>query len=431
MKTFYILASLFFGAALCAEEVGVSDPESARKAVLAAKPGDVVVLAEGEWKDADLRFDGEGTADQPIMIRAEEPGKTVITGASRVRLGGTHLVVSGLFLMNLSGANADWLEFRIDSKRRANFCRVTDCQFVEGAEFEAKEENRWIGVYGEGNQLDRCTISGKKGKGSTVVIWLGEEDKGRHRIQANFFGPRPRLGQNGGETIRVGDSRTSTIRAECLVEGNYFMQCDGEVECVSNKSSGNLYRGNWFNDSQGTLTLRHGDDCLVERNIFTGGRRGQTGGVRVIGKGHRIIGNYFSHLEGDGFRSALCLVNGIPDSPANGYHQVVDAEIRANFFEGCKESILIGYNDEKKATLPPRRILFEGNRMIADPDRAVVRVGLDPVETTWTGNLYLEGALIGIKANEGLKKGFFETTPPFPSLPDTQKPGVTWLPKQP
>ncbi len=75
--------------------------------------------------------------------RAEKPGETIFTGASRIRLGGSHLVVSGLFLVNLSGANADWFEFRIDSKRRASFCRVTDCAFLEDAKIhrEGKRES--------------------------------------------------------------------------------------------------------------------------------------------------------------------------------------------------------------------------------------------------------------------------------------------------
>ena len=239
------LVAAFYSLTAFAAEVRVSDAESARTALREAKPGDVVILASGEWKDVDLRLDGEGTVEQPITIRAEETGKTLITGASRVRLGGSHLVVSGLHLKNLSGAKADWFEFRIDSKRRASFCRVTDCVFTEAPDFSAEEdESRWIGIYGESNQVGRCSIEGKKNKGATLVVWLGKSDRGGHRILQNHFGERPRLGRNGGETIRVGDSETSMMTASCLVEGNVFFRCDGETECISNKSCGNTYRGN-------------------------------------------------------------------------------------------------------------------------------------------------------------------------------------------
>jgi poly(beta-D-mannuronate) lyase len=408
-----------------AADVTVSDPEAARKAVLAAKPGDVIVLAAGEWKDADLRLDGEGSKDQPITIRAEKPGETIFTGASRIRLGGSHLVVSGLFLLNLSGADADWFEFRIDSKRRATHCRVTDCAFLEDEKFTAKEnENRWIGIYGEGNRFDHCTIQGKKNKGATLVVWLGEQDPGRHRIDGNLFARRPRLGKNGGETIRVGDSKTSMRKAECLVEENYFYRCDGETECISNKSCGNTYRGNWFVETQGTLTLRHGNDCLVEGNVFAGSAREQTGGIRIIGERHRVVGNVLFGLRGDDFRSAICLVNGIPGSPENGYFQVKDAVIEGNSVFDCEDSVVIGYNDEEKATLAPDGVRFIGNHLVAGKGHHAIRVVKMPSQLEWEKNTVL-GSVEGMSPVPGFAGG-----PAAGTLPQAQDPGrfgATWM----
>lgn len=359
-----LLCLLALAPALHAATLTVSDPEAARKAVLNAKPGDAIVLAAGEWKDADLRLDGEGTAQSPITIRAAVPGKTVLTGASRLRLGGSHLIVSGLHLHNLSGSQADWLEFRIDSKRRATHCRVTDCALTEDADFiPAEKENRWIGLYGESNQLDHCRIEGKKNKGATVVVWLGAQDTGRHHLHDNHFGPRPRLGKNGGETLRVGDSETSMQEAACVIEHNLFYRCDGETECVSNKSCGNIYRANTFLEVSGTLTLRHGNRCLVEKNVFLGNQQKQTGGIRVIGENHQILDNHLQDLEGDGFRTAITLVNGIPDSPLNGYWQVKNTLIRGNTILNCKHDLLLGYNDVKEATLAPTGTRLEENRL--------------------------------------------------------------------
>ncbi len=360
---------LFFAPALHAATVTVSDSEAARKAVRDAQPGDTIVLAAGEWRDADLRLDGEGAAAAPITIRAETPGKTVFTGASRLRLGGSHLVLSGVHLRNLSGAKADWLEFRIDSKRRASHCRVTDCAFTEDSDFEPVEkESRWIGLFGEANELDHCRIEGKKNKGATVVVWLGEQDTGRHHLHHNHFGPRPRLGQNGGETLRIGDSATSMQDANCLVEENLLHRCDGETECVSNKSCGNIYRANTFLEVQGTLTLRHGNRCVVEKNVFLGNHQKQTGGIRVIGEDHQILDNHLQDLEGDGFRAAIVLVNGIPDSPLHGYFQVKNALIRGNTVLNCKHSLLPGYNDVKAATLPPAGTRLEDNVIVERSD---------------------------------------------------------------
>lgn len=413
-----------------AAEIKVADPESARQAVRDAKPGDVVVLASGEWEDVDLRLDGDGSETMPITIRAETPGKTILTGASRVRIGGSHLIVSGLWLKNLSGAGADLLEFRIDSKRRASHCRVTECAFTEGPDFSATErENRWVGLYGTANRIDRCTLLGKKNRGATLVVWLGEHDTGGHRIVSNHFGERPRLGKNGGETIRVGDSKTSMMMADCLIEGNYFFRCNGEAECISNKSCGNRYRGNWFIETQGTLTLRHGNDCLVEGNFFFGQARPQTGGIRVIGERHRVVGNFLSGLEGDGFRSAICLVNGIPDSPENGYLRVIEAKIENNVVLDCKESILVGYNDVDDATLPPKGTIFTGNRVVARSGRFAVRVETGGGDTRWSENR-IEGAIEGMEEEAGVRSGQADTieTPP---LPDPALVGTSWSGKDP
>lgn len=418
------------GLSAFAAEIRVSDPESARKAVLAAKPGDVIVLSAGEWKDADLRLDGMGTKEQPITIRSEKPGETIFTGASRIRLGGEHLVVSGLWLKNLSGAKADWFEFRIDSKRRANHCRVTDCAFTESADFSPEEkESRWVGLYGTGNQLDRCFLEGKKNKGTTVVVWLGGDDTGGHRLLANRFGERPRLGKNGGEALRVGDSKSSMMKASCLIEGNVFYHCDGETECISNKSCGNIYRGNFFLETQGTLTLRHGNNCLVEGNVFLGGKRSQTGGIRLIGEGHQVVGNFLRDLEGDSFRSAICLVNGFPESPENGYFQVKGALIRDNLILDCKESILIGHNDEEETILAPEGVVFEGNRILAREGRPAVRVERSPTGVTWKGNIYT-GALIGTEAVEGLVEGTVAEAA-FPEVPASHEVGISWRIKEP
>jgi poly(beta-D-mannuronate) lyase len=395
--------SLALVAALPAATVTVAEPEAARKAVRDAQPGDVILLAAGEWRDADLRLDGAGSATAPITIRAEAPGKTVFTGASRLRLGGAHLVVSGLHLHNLAGAKADWLEFRIDSKRRASHCRVTDCAFTEDVDFKGNSgEDRWIGLYGESNQLDHCFIEGKKNKGTTVVIWLGEQDHGRHHLHHNRFGSRPRLGKNGGETLRIGDSETSMQEASCLIEHNLFYQCNGETECISNKSCGNTYRANVFVEVQGTLTLRHGNRCLVEKNLFFGNHQKQTGGIRVIGEDHQILENHLQDLEGDGFRTAITLVNGIPDSPLNGYWQVKNTVIRGNTVVNCKHSVLLSYNDVKEATLPPVGTRLEGNRI-------ALRSGQPTPELP-----------------PGLEIGPVEPRP----VPDFTLFGTTWAPRQ-
>jgi nitrous oxidase accessory protein NosD len=63
-----------------------------------AKPGDVLVMSVGEWKDQTIAFRGNGTAEKPITLRAQTAGKVILIGKSSVTIEGEHLVVSGLFL---------------------------------------------------------------------------------------------------------------------------------------------------------------------------------------------------------------------------------------------------------------------------------------------------------------------------------------------
>ena len=76
--------------------VVVHDQAEYREAVKNARPGDVIQLANGEWKNFEILLTGQGLPDQPITLTAEEKGKVFITGRSNLRLAGEHLIVSGL-----------------------------------------------------------------------------------------------------------------------------------------------------------------------------------------------------------------------------------------------------------------------------------------------------------------------------------------------
>jgi poly(beta-D-mannuronate) lyase len=227
---------------------------------------------------------------------------------------------------------------------------------------------------------------------------LGEEPN-HHRIDQNFFGPREKLGKNGGETIRIGDSDTAHLSSHTLVENNCFEACNGEAEIISNKSCDNVYRYNTFLRCSGALTLRHGNGATVEGNYFLGQKARGTGGVRIIGERHRVINNYFSDLEGDDHRAALSLMNGFKDSPANGYAPVKDAVVAFNTFVNCKETIVVGLSEEDDPDVPPTDCLIANNLIVTR--RIAIDVRTEPVNCRWRGNL-IEGD-VGVSAR-GISK---------------------------
>lgn len=344
-----------------AKDIPVADAAAFAEAAKNITAGDTLTLQDGTWADAQLKLHAEGTAEKPVTIKAQTPGKVIFTGTSRLSVGGSHIIVDGLWFQNPT--NEQVIELRKDSKQLAFDSRITNCAVTNDTQLTSAKSSQFVSIYGARNRVDHCYIAGKTTQGTTMVVWLSNEakDQGKHQIDHNHFGPRQRLGQNGGETIRLGDSKTSMQTASCIVEHNLFEKCDGEAECISNKSCGNLYRHNTFKGVSGTLTLRHGNGCKVENNVFVGDGAKGAGGVRIIGEDHIVTANRFENLTGDNERSALCIMLGIPDSVPNGYFQVKRAKVTGNTFINCKHNILIGMSGDKKATLPPLESEISGN----------------------------------------------------------------------
>jgi poly(beta-D-mannuronate) lyase len=404
-----LLLFLILSLPLRAKDLPAADVATFDEAVKAAQPGDVIILREGEWVDAVLKFKGEGTKTAPLTLRAAVPGKTRLTGRSALRIGGTHLVVDGLHLHNQDPAAGDIVEFRLDSKKTAQHCRLTNSAITQDNAPTDARESHWLGLYGADNRVDHCLLQGKTTKGTALVVWLGEGQEGRHRIDHNYFGPREKLGENGGEIIRVGDSKTSMLTAACVVERNLFEKCNGEAECISNKSCGNLYRENTFREVSGTLTLRHGNGCTVERNVFLGNEARGTGGIRIIGEDHVVRGNYLEKLAGDDARSGVTLMMGIPNSPLNRYFQVKRARVEKNTFVDCKRSILIGLSDDKRASLAPVETTFIGN-VIHSPKSTLVEARCEMSGVRWEENVFT-GKTLGIPETDGITDGQPEIVP--------------------
>ncbi|HEY3836580.1 MAG TPA: polysaccharide lyase 6 family protein [Bryobacteraceae bacterium] len=373
----------------------VADASQLKEAMRKAVPGDTVLLRDGVWTDADLTIEAEGTPGRPITIRAQTPGRTILTGHSRIRIGGRHLVVDGLYFNDGQVTDAV-IAFRASPTKLASECRVTRC-VVTGFLAKSREtDTKFVSIYGSKNRFDHCYVAGKINLGTTLVVWLKAEDPvAGHLIDHNHFGPRPRLGLNGGETIRVGDSSTSMLSCKTRVEHNYFEKCNGEVEIVSNKSCDNLYTGNLFERCEGTLTLRHGNRCTVDGNIFLGHSEKNTGGIRIIAEDHKVINNYLRGLTGKDTRAAITMMNGIPNSPLFGYFQVKRAMVANNRVLDCAEPVVIGIGDATKASLPPLDCTFAKN-IIVGTEGPLVQL-LNPLaEVYWDGNVFY-GADTGLK----------------------------------
>ena len=387
-------------------ETIVRTQEEYRSALGRVQPGDKIVLANGVWRDFEILFTGVGRADRPITLTAETKGEVLISGQSNLRMAGKHLVVSGLIFKNGHSPTNTVIAFRRSPGDLAYYSRVTETVIDRFNNPERYETDFWVMMYGKYNRFDHNHLEGKSNAGVTMAIRLDSEEsrENHHRIDYNYFGHRPILGANGGETLRIGTSQYSLSDSMTLVENNYFDRCNGELEIISNKSGGNLFRGNLFHESRGTLTLRHGNNNVVENNVFLGNRVDHTGGIRVINKGQVVRNNYLHGLTGHRLGGALVVMNGVPDSPINRYHQVVGAVIRNNSIIDSDHIELAAGSDEERSA-PPIDSAFQRNLIHNKDGRDTIKVHDDLSGVKFQGNV------LHNVAKPVLKEGFINSTP--------------------
>ena len=387
------------------EGVYVKNFDELEKAIKQVAPGDEIILANGVWKDVQIKFLGLGTKEAPITLRAETPGKVFIEGASFLHLGGQYLVVDGLFFRNGYSPKSSIISYKIGNDSTAFNSTVTNCVIENFTKPSRLTNDHWIDFFGQHNTLSNCYISGKSNDGETIRVYHtgNEHTSNYHQIVNNYFGPRPRKGGPRAETIRIGDSKTSMSSGFVNVSNNYFEACNGEVETISDKTNFNSFTNNIFYKCEGSLVLRHGSFSKVDSNIFIGGDESNFyGGIRLVSSGHWITNNYFYKIKGEQFRSPLAVMNGIPMSPLNRYKQVTDVVIAYNTWVDCKSpwQIGVGQNNASADVLPkyeirsaaPIRSIIANNLIYnTKPDKAVV-VNHDTMEGILFSNNILDNA---------------------------------------
>jgi poly(beta-D-mannuronate) lyase len=370
-----LLISLFQFLALYGKCTKVSSFDQYKRAVMELKAGDSIVLANGVWKDVQLVFKGNGEKGKFIYLTAETPGKVTIEGESSLKLSGEWLSVSGLVFVNGHAPKKTVIDFKTSSKDYAYNSILADCVIDCFNQDLKTTTDHWVGVYGKNNSVENCYFGGKTNIGTTFVIWPNDENSinNDHHIYRNYFGYRPPLGVNGGETVRIGTSAVNTNISASVVEGNYFERCNGESEIISNKSADNKFLNNTFFECEGSLTLRHGNRAVVSGNWFIGNGKKNTGGVRVINEGHLIYNNFFYKLRGDKNRSPLAIMNGIADSPAAGYDPVKNVIIANNTFADCTVpwNFCVGAED-RNLTIKPEGTLLVNNLVYCINDNELI-----------------------------------------------------------
>ncbi len=368
--------ALFFMSSLGYSQV-VNNLTELNNAIISASPGTTIILADGIWNNVFLDIDKNGTLSDPITITAQNPGAVLMTGNSRVYMEGTYLTVSGLVFQNpenlvVSGGN---IEPIIELKECDN-CRVINNKIdtYNGTESQKTLKFKWILNDGQYNEIAYNSFIGKYGVGSIINDNRNSTEPDYLQIHHNYFVDRTPINEvnedNDQDGIRIGNSSTSLDNSSSEIYENYFYNFAGEIEVISNKSGDNKYYNNTFRDYSGTLTLRHGNNCEVYSNYFFAEDNIFSGGVRVIGEGHKIYNNYIEGVNStkpDGSTSnatgGINVSNGRLNSTLNGYYQVKNTQVINNTFVNCDYALRIGTKVSGDLDQEPENLIVANNIM--------------------------------------------------------------------
>lgn len=289
-----LLFAILLATTAHAADINVKNASELRSAIAAANPGDQIILANGAWTDVRLLLDKPGTVSAPLRVRAQTPGKVVLTGASQLTFAAPYVHVEGLFFKGgaLASGNAV-VAFNSD------YCRLAD------AAIDSYPTNQAAGYYyiffqGSHNTVDRCFLAGK-GNHQPVV---GNAIAGaRHNTFANsWIKDIPPTRQNGKEIFRIwgygGNEEIGDDGAFFTIEGNLLDHADGEsAEIISFKSNHNRVINNTLRATRGGITFRSGNYNTVAGNYILGDGRSGCYGMRVTGRYHAIVNNYIADCD--------------------------------------------------------------------------------------------------------------------------------------
>jgi poly(beta-D-mannuronate) lyase len=158
-----------------ATEYLVSNTTELNAALAKAQAGDVIVWKDGHYKDVKINFmsTNNGTAEKPIVLKAQTAGKVSFSGSSQLSIGGKYLQVEGFVFegkCTLKGEHV--IDFKSEKPTvEAHHCRVTNCAIRGYTLPEASGlTNYYVNLIGTYNQVDHCYFEGKTNKGPTLVV---------------------------------------------------------------------------------------------------------------------------------------------------------------------------------------------------------------------------------------------------------------------
>jgi poly(beta-D-mannuronate) lyase len=323
----------------CGRTVPVAGSEALAAALTGAQPGDCLVLADGEYTFPSIG--ARATADRPIVIRAQNRHKAVVSSGDIELRAAAHVVIEGLLF-----TSAGSIQFR-----DAEHCRLSRCRVRPSEPADSKDRD-WVIIGGKShhNRIDHNDFGPKTVVGNMVMVGgSGQQIAQHNRIDRNYFHDISYGGGNGWETIRLGLSGLAPSSGFNVVELNLFRGTTGDPETISVKSSDSVIRYNTYRATKGEITLRHGNRNQVHGNHLLADGLDAARGIRVLGADHRIFDNTFVGIQAS--PAILLRAGSHPETDVNGreFYRVYRAQVVNNTIIGGSGITVGGGN----SPLPP------------------------------------------------------------------------------
>ena len=438
-ETPYVRVLIFTGTAVCNEEAYIDNiklqktgtydgadlhnKESVNTKLASIKAGSVIEIPDGTYSDWQISISKNGTAAQPITIKAKNPGKVIFTGESSITVSGDYVNIEGIRFEEVT-TPVRIVVFDANSYG----CSIRNCAIYNCHPGDAPDTEKqfWVSLYGLKTTVEDCFFYGKHSVGQMVEMTKGSTTLGtpdEHIVRNCYFGNTTEQTGNGYEAIRMGSSTYCFENSKTIVEGCFFEKCDGEGEIISVKSCENIVRNNTIYNSNGAIVLRHGNRNDIYGNLFVGGvNKKRVSGVRIIGEDHKVHDNYFYNMP----RSSQVLVffNGNPYEGIENhwYFPVKNAKVYNNTFIGGDRVVTIGGYAPNETASSNRTMAPEGsftnNALVSYTGTYSMFTNGDPApdlnisdstayhKVTFSGNIAY-GKKLGYKP-EGINEGYFE-----------------------
>ena len=280
-------------------EIIVSNIKELNAAISSAKPGDVIVMKDGVWKDTIIEFKASADSSAPIILRAQTSGNVILNGRSKLIFSKPYLVADGLLFKEGAIEKGSVITFNSDH------CRLTNTAIIDYNPEEFEKNYYWIFFSGNHNRMDHCYLKGK----NHMNPLIGNDDRGSkyNTVDHNHLKDIPYHDRNGREVMRIFGyghaDEPGEDGAYFTIEYNLFDHAHGEgVEIVSLKSNYNIVRYNTLRGSRGGIVSRRGKNNSIYGNFILGENQEGSTGIRIADKNHRVYNNYICDVDEDGIR---------------------------------------------------------------------------------------------------------------------------------